>query len=173
MKPPLWTLEPMREEDLAEVMAIERASFPSPWPPEAFLPAREDYWARALVLRDLHRPEEVRGYICYWMLQGEMEIQNVAVRAQDRRSGGARHMLLAAMEEARRHDCRSAWLEVRPSNSPAIALYEALGFREVGRRRHYYDDGEDALIMHATLPPHAAARSGGAVRSLKGRRTGC
>ncbi len=174
MKPPQWILEPLTEEDLDEVIEIERACFSNPWPPDAFLPSQGDSWARVLVLRDRHRPSMVRGYICFWMLQGEMEIQNVAVRMQERRTGGARYMLVAAIEEARRHQCRSAWLEVRPSNMAAINLYQGLGFRQVGVRKRYYDDGEDALLMHATLPPLLMVAGGSAAaRSLKGPRSGC
>lgn len=169
-----WITEPMTAAHLPEVLAIERACFASPWPEEGFIPEPGAFWARALVLRDRTRPGAVRGYICFWLLEGEMEIQNIAVRPGDRRAGGAWHLMSAAVETAAAQGCGHAWLEVRPSNKGAIALYRRWGFRTVGRRKDYYEDGEDALIMRADLadgsrhPPQSRES-----RSLKGRRTGC
>lgn len=173
MSPRRWILEPIAERDLPEVVAIERSSFSNPWPEEAFRPDPGASWARVLVLRDLGGPGEVSGYICYWMLEGEMEIQNIAVRASDRRAGGANFMLTRTMDEAGRNGCRAAWLEVRPSNGAAIALYDSLGFVVAGRRGGYYPDGEDALIMKAELPFGSRPAKGRKLRrSLKGPRTG-
>ena len=173
MSPRRWILAPVVEEDLPEIVAIERSSFPNPWPEEAFRPDPDATWARVLVLRERGGPGEVSGYICYWMLEGEMEIQNVAVRVSDRRTGGANFMLTEAMGEAGRNGCRTAWLEVRPSNKAALALYESLGFQVAGRRGGYYADGEDALIMRAELPLGSSPAKGRKLRrSLKGPRTG-
>ena len=164
MSRPEWTTEPLSEKDLSEVLAIERASFPNPWPAEGFIRAEGADWQRAVVLRDRRRPAGVRGYICYWVLEREMEIQNLAVHPEDRRRGGASHLLGVAMADARRHGCLTAWLEVRPTNEPALALYREWGFEQAGRRRRYYEDGEDALLMSAPVKARG--------RSLKGPRSG-
>jgi len=153
-----WFTEPMTEPDLPEVVAIEGASFRTPWPREAFLSDLAGApHARSLVLRDAERPGDgVRGYVCFWVLEGEMTIHNIATHPADRRQGGASHMLAVAFEEARRTRCRHAYLEVRPSNLEAIRLYRAWGFEPLGRRRAYYEDtGEDALILRAAVPPAA------------------
>lgn len=171
---PFWLTEPMTAEHLGDVLAIERASFANPWPPEGFIPSSVASWARALVLRDRHRPGRVLGYVCYWTLEGEMEIQNIAVRPEDRRAGGAWHLMTAAMKDATERGCLNAWLEVRPTNRSAITLYERWGFRPVGRRRMYYEDGEDAIIMRASLDPSPGPLpEPGDGLSLKGPRSGC
>ena len=77
-----------------------------------------------------------------------MHILNLAVHPQRRRQGLARGLLSQAMTHARSLGAQVAWLEVRPSNQPALDLYHSLGFKEVGRRPRYYDDTqEDALLL--------------------------
>jgi ribosomal-protein-alanine N-acetyltransferase len=78
----------------------------------------------------------------------EMHILNLAVHPQHRRRGLARRLLTTAMTQARGLGAQVAWLEVRPSNHPALKLYELFGFKELGRRPRYYDDTqEDALLL--------------------------
>lgn len=144
----------MREEHLPAVLDIERRSFSTPWPEEAFLSDLGGApWAHARVLLDADRPDKgPRGYVCFWTLQGELTIQNVATHPEDRRLGGAWRMIEEAFAEGRRAGCRWAWLEVRPSNAAAIDLYVRWGFAPVSRRRGYYEDtGEDAIVMRAKV----------------------
>jgi [ribosomal protein S18]-alanine N-acetyltransferase len=146
----------MREAHLPQVIDIENASFSSPWPLEAFLsdltPVRSPH-AVSLVLLDAGRPEAgVRGYVCFWAHHGELSIHNIAVHAEDRRRGGASHLLDAAFAEARARGCAWAYLEVRPSNRAAIEMYSRRGFTAAARRRGYYGDtGEDAIVMRAAI----------------------
>ncbi len=80
-----------------------------------------------------------------------------------RRRGIARTLLRGVLDDSRGRGFRTVALEVRPSNEHALALYDSLGFRIVGRRRgYYYDTGEDALVMEAGL---TAAEAGGNPRS--------
>ena len=77
-----------------------------------------------------------------------MHILNLAVHPQHRRRSLARLLLLTSMTQARDLGAQVAWLEVRPSNHPALKLYEFFGFKEMGRRPRYYDDTqEDALLL--------------------------
>ena len=77
-----------------------------------------------------------------------MHLLNLAVHPQHRRRGIAWNLLVEALNQARAQGARVAWLEVRPSNTAARALYESFGFEEVGRRRRYYDDTqEDAILL--------------------------
>ncbi len=173
---PRWMLEPMRRRHLRGVMAIERVSFSSPWPMEAFTCDMDGpLWARALALLDAGRPDAgVRGYICFWTLEGELTIQNIAVHPDVRRLGGAWHLMEAAFEEGHRRACRWAYLEVRPTNSAAIDLYRRWGFDVAARRRGYYTDtGEDALVMRADVE-RGLLESGrpSTERSLKGSGNG-
>ena len=91
---------------------------------------------------------QIWGYLIYWVVADEMHILNLAVHPQQRRRGLARRLLIDSMDHARQLGARVAWLEVRPSNAPALSLYHSLGFKEMGRRPRYYDDTqEDALLL--------------------------
>jgi ribosomal-protein-alanine N-acetyltransferase len=77
-----------------------------------------------------------------------MHILNLAVHPSKRRRGIARRLLSEGLAQARALGAELAWLEVRPSNNAARALYESFGFKEAGRRPGYYDDTqEDALLL--------------------------
>jgi len=91
---------------------------------------------------------QVWAYLIYWVVAEEMHILNLAVHPQRRRRGLARRLLIQAMTHARTLGAQVAWLEVRPSNQPALNLYYSLGFQEMGRRPRYYEDTqEDALLL--------------------------
>jgi len=94
----------------------------------------------------------VVGYGCSWHVQEELRINNIAVR-EDWRGGSIGRALLRHMLEAGRGaGCRIAFLEVRPSNQVARALYESEGFVSVGRRKDYYRvEREDALVLALQL----------------------
>lgn len=142
---------PMSLEDLDAVLAIERASFVTPWSRAAFrYELLQNRVARCVVMRT---DGEVVGYLCLWEIGHEIHITNLAVHPRFRRQGIARALLGATLEEARRTGVEQAFLEVRPTNSEARALYESLGFQVIGRRKGYYfDTGEDALVMEVQLP---------------------
>ena len=144
------SIERMRQADLGDVLVIERASFSMPWSRGAFLyEIEQNQVARCWVARDDGR---IVGYICLWEVADELHITNIAVRQDVRRRGLGRALLGRTLEDARQRSLRLVVLEVRPSNTEARALYESFGFRVVGRRRgYYYDTGEDALVMEATL----------------------
>lgn len=143
-------IERMHASDLDEVLPIERASFTMPWSRGAFLYEMEqNQVARCFVLREAGR---LVGYICLWEVADELHVTNIAVRPDARRRGFGRTLLGRTLEDARGRGLRLVVLEVRPSNIEARSLYESFGFRVVGRRRgYYYDTGEDALVMEATL----------------------
>ena len=144
-------IEPMRREDLPEVLTIEVASFALPWTEEMFENdlARADL-SHALVARlaDAGSPPPIVGYICVWVVGEELHINNVAVAPGWRRRGIAGTLLAAALERGRARGARCAFLEVRASNVGAQTLYRRNGFEPVGVRRRYYDHPiEDAVVM--------------------------
>ncbi len=147
-------IEPMRREDLPEVMAIEVASFSVPWTEEMFgneLAAETP--AGALVARALGAgaPARVVGYICVWLISDELHINNLAVHPRWRKRGVARELLRAALQHGRRGGARAAFLEVRASNLPAQRLYRKFRFEPVGVRPRYYTHPiEDAVVMCRT-----------------------
>ena len=155
---PSWSLEPLTPADLDEVLAIERISFLTPWSRGAFLyEMRQNPAARCWVARGAPPAPSVLGYLCLWEISPEIHITNLAVHPEWRRRGVARRLLAAALAEGIARGVTLAFLEVRPSNTRALALYESLGFQVIGRRNGYYfDTGEDALVMEARLGGDAA-----------------
>lgn len=150
---PSWSIEPLTAADLDEVLAIERASFSTPWSRGAFLyELNQNPAARCWVARGSGAAPRVLGYLCLWEIRPEIHITNVAVHPGWRRQGVARLLLGTILEDARRRQLTLAFLEVRPNNVEARRLYESLGFQVIGRRKGYYfDTGEDALLMRADL----------------------
>lgn len=143
-------IRPMDWTDLPQVLAIERANFPTPWPETVFLhEMRYNRQATMLVahLNDRRLYSGVVGYAGFWSVSGEMHITTLAVDTDFQRRGIARALLEHSMERARALGCREATLEVRESNIQAQRLYAGYGFLAAGRRKRYYPDGEDALIM--------------------------
>jgi ribosomal-protein-alanine N-acetyltransferase len=138
------------DADLDQVVAIEEASFASPWRRAHFeFEIRENRWA---VNRVARLGDRVLAYACVWEIHDELKINNIAVDPGHRGRGLGRWLLRRTLDDGRRRGCTVARLEVRPSNAAAVRLYRAHGFREVGRRKGYYQqDGEDALVMELAL----------------------
>jgi len=139
------TIRAMTEADLEEVLAIEFDSFPFPWSRDHFLDELKSSHAFPLVALD--REDKIAGYICPRMLLEEGHIFNVAVRRDYRRRGVARLLVGRMLDDCRERGVTLVFLEVRHSNKEAIPLYRQLGFVETGRRRRYYENGEDAILM--------------------------
>ena len=145
------SIDPIRPEDLPEVLAIEVASFPHPWTEEMFENelARRDV-SQILVARlaDAGTSPPLAGYVCVWVVGDEAHINNIAVDPRWRRRGIATALLDAALDHGRVRGARRAFLEVRASNLAAQALYQQFGFQPAGVRKNYYDHPvEDAVIM--------------------------
>jgi ribosomal-protein-alanine N-acetyltransferase len=132
--------------DVPAVQAIERASFTTPWPDDAY---RSELRSNRLATYVVARlGERIVGFGGLWVMVDEAHITTFAVHPAWRRRGIGERLLLALLDTALAQRAREATLEVRLSNVPARRLYEKYGFRPVGVRPHYYsDDGEDALIM--------------------------
>ena len=146
-RPPVKvTIAAMRLDDLDVVQAIERASFSSPWPPNAYRSELEtNRLASYLVARI---DTEIVAYGGMWLMVDEAHITTFAVHPAWRRQRVGERLLLAFLDLAVARQAREATLEVRLSNIAARRLYEKYGFRPVGLRPRYYsDNGEDALIM--------------------------
>jgi ribosomal-protein-alanine N-acetyltransferase len=158
------SLGPMTLDDLDDVLGIERASFQTPWSRGAFrYELTENRVARSVIVRF---GQQLTGYLCLWEIGHEIHITNLAVHPSFRRRGIARVLLGSILEEARRTGVELVFLEVRPTNVEALALYESLGFRVIGRRKGYYfDTGEDALVMEARLGAETAGPTGGNQRA--------
>jgi ribosomal-protein-alanine N-acetyltransferase len=126
-------------------MTIERTAYAYPWSERFFRQELQVECARSFLAEVDGR---IVGYIIFWLLPGEIDIHNVAVRNDFRRRGLGRGLLAKVVLEARNRASSRITLEVRKSNVPAQKLYESMGFAVTGVRKGYYsDDGEDAFLM--------------------------
>jgi ribosomal-protein-alanine N-acetyltransferase len=135
----------MREEDLDEVLAIENAIYTHPWTRGNF----GDSLRAAYDCRTWRLEGELLGYFVLMVAAGEAHLLNLSIAARHQRSGHGSALLREALELARRRSARSLFLEVRPSNLAAQALYRRFGFRRIAVRRGYYPahfGREDALV---------------------------
>lgn len=141
----------LREADLDAVLAIENASFTTPWRRVTFegLLRRTDTDLLAATLPD----GRLVGYAALWTVVDQSELGNVAVAPDGRGRGVGRRLVQEGMRRVAARGSRECFLEVRESNQGAQALYRSLGYQTVGRRRRYYRDPvEDALVMRVDLP---------------------
>ena len=141
---------PMSEQDLDWVVAQEARLHPFPWSRENFLDSLAAGYG-GWVMLDAGQPA---GYAIVLGVLDEAHLLNISV-AQDAQGCGRGSMLLEHLfTRARDNGASQFFLEVRPSNLPARALYQKAGFVEIGRRRGYYpaaEGREDALVMRAAL----------------------
>ena len=147
-----FVIDEMAAGDLDEVFQIERTSFPDPWSVDLFKAELENPHSFNLVLRSgADSGNAVAAYIVYWMAADEMEILDLAVGERFRRKGLGRFLIDSALKQASGSGALHAFLEVRRGNCAARSLYKSLGFGEIGERRGYYKDGEDAIVMGLKL----------------------
>jgi ribosomal-protein-alanine N-acetyltransferase len=143
-------LTPMAERDLDEVVAIENAIYTHPWTRGNF----SDSLHAGYACRTWRLGAELIGYFVVVAAAGEAHLLNLSVAARQQRSGHGSALLREAALIARRLGAKSLFLEVRPSNHGAQALYRRFGFRKVGLRRGYYPahgGREDALVLALSL----------------------
>ena len=144
-----WPYRAMREEDLDQVVRIEEQLFRSAWTREMFREDLDQEYACSLVLLD---GEVVAAYMITYLVADEMHIANVAVAPEYQRRGIGYAFLLLLLRAGREMGFYLAHLEVRRSNSAAIALYDKLGFTQVGLRKGYYEvENEDAVLMSCLI----------------------
>jgi [ribosomal protein S18]-alanine N-acetyltransferase len=139
------TLHPVTTADLDEVLSLERASFDHPWSGEHILNEIQSPHSFPLLAR--LEDGSCAGYICPMLVLDEGQILNVAVHPSYRCRGIGRILLEAVLEQFRIRGASVVHLEVRPTNTTAISLYTRHGFVTSGRRKGYYENGEDAILM--------------------------
>ncbi|WP_202844536.1 ribosomal protein S18-alanine N-acetyltransferase [Luteimonas saliphila] len=150
-------MRPMREDDLDEIMRIELRAYPFPWTIGIFrdcLRAGYPAWV-------LQADARLIGYGVLSVAADEAHVLNVCVDPADQGQGHGRRLLRGLERVARGLRVQRVFLEVRPSNPTAIALYHDEGFNEIGRRPRYYpahEGREDAIVMAKELLSDAPTR---------------
>ena len=141
----------MTEPDLDEVLAIEKVTFPAPWSRMLFERELATPFARSFVAWD-KEVGRIVGYLCFWLVDRETHILNLAIHPQYRRMGIGARLLGFGVDYCQNQGVQLITLEVRRSNYKAISLYRDFRFQPQGvRRRYYSDSGEDAIIMGLDL----------------------
>lgn len=139
------TIESMTVDDIAQVAEIERQIFSIPWSEKAFRDSMESDNTIYIVAKENYN---VAGYAGMYLSFEEGNITNVAVNPLSRRKGIGEKIVRDILNRAYEKGVRDVFLEVRETNSVAIALYEKIGFKEEGIRKNFYDKPrENALIM--------------------------
>ena len=149
---PVIQVRAMRAEDLVTVSAMENISYDFPWSAGIFadcVKAGHPCWVLCV-------DADIAGYGILSMGAGEAHVLNICIGPHYRGRGLGRHLLGRLLDIARWNGAERVFLEVRPSNPLAKALYESVGFNEIGRRPRYYpahDGREDAIVMALDLLP--------------------
>lgn len=139
------TIVKMKECHVSAVAALETICFSDPWSENSVSSELKNKLSLWLVAEE---NGTVAGYIGSQTCGEESDVMNVAVHPDFRRRGIAEALVNALVAELKAIGSHCLTLEVRASNVPAIALYEKMGFSEIGRRKNYYrNPREDALIL--------------------------
>jgi tRNA threonylcarbamoyladenosine biosynthesis protein TsaB len=137
-------VRPATAQDMGRLAELHAQCFAKPWDEKALKDLVES--PGVLGLSDAH------GFVIVRVAAGEAEILTLAVSPEARRKGSGAALMQEAARQAQEHGASAMFLEVGCANAAAKALYERLGFRNVGTRKSYYEAGEDALILRRDLP---------------------
>lgn len=145
-------LRPMRQADVDVVAAIEQRAYVFAWTSGIFrdcLRAGHQSWV-------MEAGDAILGYAVLSVAAGEAHLLNICIAPEYQGRGHGRRLLKRMIDLARWHLADRIFLEVRPSNPSAIALYTSEGFNEIGQRPNYYpasNGREDAIVMAMELLP--------------------
>ena len=145
-----YLFRPMRMEDLDTIMAIEQHIYPYPWTRGNFKDALNSGYSAWLLMHN----EAIIGYSLMMLVLDEAHLLNLSIAKAYQKQGLGRYLLEYMVEIAKNNQMANMFLEVRPSNLSAIALYENMGFNEMAIRRGYYpaaNGREDAVLMGLAL----------------------
>jgi ribosomal-protein-alanine N-acetyltransferase len=146
MNAPAPAIRTMGSKDLESVLAIEQASFGSPWTFNMLQQELNLSFSRHLVISQSEHG--IVGYIIFWIIHDETQLQRIAVKSNLRGQGIGSLLIREMIRMCALENVTQGSLEVRSSNDPALLLYKKFGFGVSGIRKGYYtDNGEDALIM--------------------------
>ncbi len=140
----------MTADHVPMVARLEQLCFSDPWSENSIASELQNPLSIWLVAVD---DGILVGYVGSQSVQGEADMMNIAVHPDRRRQGVARMLVMELVNLLVQQDNTCLTLEVRDSNTPAILLYESMGFQQIGLRRNYYrHPREDARILRKTFP---------------------
>lgn len=142
-----YSPRPAVEEDIPQIVEIERESMRPPWSAEAFRAEFGKRTTRFWVVTDNETDEKVLAYIVFSLPAEQAHIQTFAVRPDMRGKGIAKYLLRQVIAFAMREEAESIVLEVRKSNQAAVQLYQSMGFIVIHTMPRFYPDGEDGYSM--------------------------
>ncbi len=142
--PHAWVVRPFTREDLPQVVAVEKAVYSDPWTEQLLSQSLDAPMTHTLGVFDM---SGVIAYAIYQVIFTEGHLLNIAVSLPFQRQGLGRWLIHKMLSDAHQKGAESCFLEVRPSNTSAIALYEKMGFRPLMVREKYYSNGESAIVM--------------------------
>lgn len=145
-----WQIKPITIENIDQVIALEKDLFKNPWSRASYFQelACDGAYIYGIVSEHPGQLPQVMAYICFRIILNEMHLFKIGVAHKWQQRGLAAHLFRQSMKQAAARGAEAVYLEVRPSNKPAISLYRKLGFTEIGRRVRYYPEtNEDALVM--------------------------
>ena len=154
---PDWHLEAITPQDLDKILTIDHAAFKRPWHRKSFLEelAFDNAYNYAVRAQLVDQRMEIIAYVFLRILLTEMHILRIAVAKEFQDRGVATWLLQQCFRLAKQKKVYSVFIEVRPTNKSAIALYRKSGFQLLGSRPRYYPEtGEDALVMVKHLKEH-------------------
>ena len=141
----MMTFTEMKAEHVPQVAQLEKLCFADPWSEMSIASELQNIWSYWVVAVE---GDQVVGYVGSQSSIDETDIMNIAVHPDWRRRGIAEKLIDCLIAELKKRGSHALMLEVRVSNDSAIALYEKLGFQQVGCRKNYYrNPKEDALIL--------------------------
>lgn len=141
-----WSMRPASEDDLKEVLRLEKEVHLAPWTEEQFREELAKPYSHFWVVTDDETDEKIAAYIVFWQMD-EIQVLNIVTAPDYRRRGFAKMLLQKMVNQAIRAGIKKALLEVRRSNINAVQLYQAQGFNICQIRRQFYSNGEDAYQM--------------------------
>lgn len=158
LKPNL-SLRPMRADDLDAIMQIEPTIYSHPWTRGNFSDSLNSGYSAWVLEENTKNNRVLIGYALMMLVMDEAHLLNLSIAKHSQKQGLGRYLLEHMVSNAKQYKAANMFLEVRPSNVSAIALYENMGFNEMAVRRGYYpadpktsENGrEDAVLMGLIL----------------------
>lgn len=139
----------MNTDDIDGVFQVSKICFSIPWSRASVESELSNPLAKYIVAKDT-KTNKIVGFIGVWLIVGDGDITNIGVHPDYRRNNIGSGLLNALFNLCKDLNCSLLNLEVRRSNLIAQNLYSKFNFKEIGVRRNYYGNNEDAILMQKT-----------------------